>query len=241
MEANAKIEGAAALLLGVSVDYGAREVVSDVDLEFPRNEVTCLVGPGASGKSTLLTVLEALVDAEAVTEGDGQPSWRGLGMARVASCARMRQHGLRSDRSIAALLDEVGESAASLDLPLDDLPESPALEAIGDLPIAEAPDSLRRALSFALVARSGRELLLFDEPLFALPPALAAWVRGQLLALKRAGQTMVVVTHNLALARLLADRVALLVDGELVEAGRAEPFFNHARHPRTRQYLCWGG
>ncbi|MCA9698579.1 MAG: amino acid ABC transporter ATP-binding protein, partial [Myxococcales bacterium] len=201
--------------------------------------VLCIVGPGGSGKSTLLRILERLVAGVDTTTAtsDIQLWWQGQVDVTIRECARLRQHGNFSRELVDELL-----AGAGLDLswlPTDEAREQ--LQALGGQPLAEVPDPLRRALSFALVACSSAPLLLFDEPLFALPEPWSTLIRGWLGALAEQGRTAVIVTHHLPLARAVADRVALLADGQLIECGPTEDFFCRSEHPRTRRYLQWGG
>jgi phosphate transport system ATP-binding protein len=86
------------------------------------------------------------------------------------------------------------------------------------------------------VLASRPEAILLDEPCSALDPAATALVEHQLVGL-RADLAQVIVTHSLAQARRLADRVAFLLDGELVELGEREQIFTTPADSRTRDYV----
>jgi polar amino acid transport system ATP-binding protein len=225
-------------LRDVSVGWGARVVLTQLDLEVHEGEVLCLLGPGGSGKSTILRLLEDLVGRP-----DGDPTnqlwWRGSGHASCDACARLRQHGDFSRERVGELL--IGSGSTLVDEWMPPGPdERAALMAMLDWPLRDTPDPLRRFFSFMMVASSSAPLLLFDEPLFALEGNWRQAVRGHLRRLADAGRTMVLVTHYLPLARELADRVMLVVDGRVIESGPTEDFFARARHPRTRQFIEWG-
>nr|WP_255216719.1 ATP-binding cassette domain-containing protein [Pseudenhygromyxa sp. WMMC2535] len=219
-------------LRGLSVGWGPRCVLPQLQLEVNAGEVLCVVGPGGSGKSTLLRALEAII-----LDAPPDPQnlwWRGEVDVSVETCRRLNQHGSFARDRISELL-AVEELSWLLEAS-----ERDVLQTNLDRSLAAVPDHLRRVLSFALVAREPAPLLLFDEPIFSLPEPWSAQITAGLRALASRGKTLIVVTHYLPLAREIGDRVALLIDGALIESGPTEDFFCRARHPRTRRFLQWG-
>jgi len=81
------------------------------------------------------------------------------------------------------------------------------------------------------------DLMLFDEPTSALDPELVGEVLDVMKDLARSGLTMIVVTHEIGFAREVADRVAFMHDGRLVEVGPPAQVFNNPEHERTRSFL----
>jgi ABC-type polar amino acid transport system ATPase subunit len=81
------------------------------------------------------------------------------------------------------------------------------------------------------------KLMLFDEPTSALDPELVGDVLDVMRALARDGMTMVAVTHEIGFAREVADRVAMMDDGRIIESGTPENFFGRPQHERTKQFL----
>lgn len=227
-------------LQDLHIGWGRRQVVSGLGLELAAGSKLAVVGPGGSGKSTLLRVLEALVrDPEARAIEDG-PWWSGRVRVTVSTCVRMPQHGRYDTRSFAELLADLG---VTIEPWIDDLGVLQALVRGLHLPLFAAPEPTRRLASVILTAATDAALLLFDEPAFGLPDS---WIRELRCLLARLGRgrgpgcCCVFVTHNLAFARAVADRVALLVDGELIEVAETGEFFDRPRHPRTRTFLQWG-
>jgi ABC-type polar amino acid transport system ATPase subunit len=227
-------------LQGLHIGWGRRRVFSGLELEIVAGSKLAVVGPGGSGKSTLLRVLEALVRDPGARAIDDGPWWSGRVRVAVSTCVRMPQHGRYDTRSFAELLAELG---ASIEPWIDDLGICKALVRSLHLPLFAAPEPTRRLASVILTAATDASLLLFDEPAFGLPDS---WIRelGGLLARlgrgQRPGCCCVFVTHNLAFVRAVADRVALFVDGELIELAETSDFFERPRHPRTRTFLQWG-
>ena len=80
--------------------------------------------------------------------------------------------------------------------------------------------------------------LLLDEPTSALDPRMTGEILAVVRALAAAGQTMVVVSHEIAFARQVARRVAVLVDGRIVEEGAVQDVLDHPRHAETRSFLA---
>jgi polar amino acid transport system ATP-binding protein len=93
----------------------------------------------------------------------------------------------------------------------------------------------RAAIARALAMRP--KAMLFDEPTSALDPELVGEVLEVMKSLAADGMTMVIVTHEMAFAREVADRVVMIDDGKIVEIGPPEQIFNSPRHPRTIDFL----
>ena len=79
--------------------------------------------------------------------------------------------------------------------------------------------------------------MLFDEPTSALDPEMINEVLDVMVELARGGMTMIVVTHEMGFARCVADRVVFMADGQIVEEGSPDEFFEHPRSQRARDFL----
>ncbi len=230
-------------LSGVTRRYGKRTFLAVDDLTIRRGEALAVVGPSGAGKSTLLRLLNFL---EPATSGeicfDGQPVVGGdaapLAVLRRITTVFQRPVllkrsveanvafglGLRGRRDSAELvriiLEEVGLSHL-------------AGEAARSLSGGEAQ---RMALARALVLRP--DVLLLDEPTANLDPANVALIEGIVARLNREQKmTVVFVTHNLFQARRMGQRVALLLDGQLMEVADTESFFENPKDPRTEAFV----
>lgn len=224
-----------------SVGWAGRRLMSTLELSLVEGETLVILGPGGSGKSTTLRVIQQAIEGRPSEVPDSSDAlrWGGRARANVEQCARLRQHGEHHRISIGELL-----AARGLHLHEDWMPPNESarsqLRAAYALPLGDAPQPLRRFVSFSLVAHTAAPLLLFDEPCFALSGVWRHAVCSRLVELANARRTMVIVTHHLAFARAMADQVMLMVDGETIEACHAIDFFERPCHPRTRQYLKWG-
>ncbi|HEY2768592.1 MAG TPA: phosphate ABC transporter ATP-binding protein [Solirubrobacteraceae bacterium] len=240
----------------VSLAYGERWVVRDVSLTVRRGEVLALIGASGSGKTTLLRSLNRLTE---VTAGAGragaialdgeeihalevtelrrrvtmvfqQPNpfpmsifenvayalreapGRGRRRARRAALEPAVREALRR----AGLHDEVGEDL-----------DRPALALSG---------GPQQRLCIARALAADPEVLLLDEPCSALDPISTAVIEELIVGL-RESVAVVIVTHNLQQAQRVADHVAFMHLGELVEYGTAEQVFEDPRQQRTRDYI----
>jgi phosphate transport system ATP-binding protein len=237
--------------------YGERWVVRDVSLPVRQGEVLALIGASGSGKTTLLRSLNRLteVTAGAARAGsitlDGeeihelevnqlrqrvsmvfqQPNPFPMSILDNVSYA-LAEHpgrGRRRRRRTAALehaAEEALTRAGLYDEVADDL-NRPALRLSGG-------QQQRLCIARALAAEP--EVLLLDEPCSALDPISTATIE-QLIVGLRESVAVVIVTHNLQQARRVADHVAFMHLGELVEYGSAEQIFERPRTQRTRDYI----
>jgi ABC-type multidrug transport system ATPase subunit len=237
---------------GLRAGYGERAVLHGVTFELPAGRVTGVMGPGSSGKTTLLRALGG---------GDDAPGfWRsGEIEPRSHHCAVLGQKPAGGERSLAeaVCLERrqrppcwVGGrcrealAAAAVRRRLDELwngsPAAAALEPVLFEPVAELPVPLRRLATVTVALGSETPCLLLDEPTAGIEGGEAeGWIATALRSL-RGRRTVVLVTHNLRLAREVADFVLLLVDGEIIEAAETDRFFHRPRHPRTRSFVRMG-
>jgi phosphate transport system ATP-binding protein len=232
---------------------GRRAVIGDVSFDVREGEMLALIGPSGSGKTTLLRALNRLHELTPDVRVEGSVLLRGAAVrwgVRSEELRRrvgyvfqlpnpfpmsiydnvalpLREHGLVADehecgRRVRGLLDRAG----LLDEVRERLHES-ALTLSG---------GQQQRLCIARVLAVEPEVILFDEPCSALDPG-ATLVIERLFAEMKEELGLVIVTHNLAQARRVADRVAFLLDGELVEIGTRDQVFEQPRESRTREYL----
>ena len=242
---------------GVRKSYGTHEVIKGVDLEVAPGEVLCLLGPSGSGKSTFLRCINHLEQIDA--------GWISVDGELVGYREhRGKLHELR-DAEIAKRRSEIGMVFQQFNLfphlsVLENLMEAPlrvrreqagpvrerALALLERVGLADKARSYPRQLSggqqqrvaIARALAMKPKLMLFDEPTSALDPELVGEVLDVMRGLADDGMTMVVVTHEIGFAREVADTVAFLDGGVVVEAGPPEQVFGAPRHERTRAFLA---
>ena len=236
--------------------FGALEVLKGVDLVAPKGHVISLIGSSGSGKSTLLRCANLLEDSQ---QGEilfeGEPiTWRGTGPDRhpadKAQVTRIRtklsmvfqQFNLWSHMSI---LHNVMEAPVTVLGREKDEVETAARGYLAKVGIAEKADAYPAQLSGgqqqrAAIARAlcmEPKALLFDEPTSALDPELEQEVVKVIKDLAAEGRTMILVTHDMRLARDVADHVIFLHQGKIEEQGPPATFFNNPKTDRLRQFL----
>jgi phosphate transport system ATP-binding protein len=239
-----------------SVAYGSKTAVNGVSLDIRQGEVLALIGPSGCGKTTLLRSLNRLVELtpSAVCSGritlDGRdvtavdPTWlrRRVGMVfqqpnpfpmsifdNVAYGLRHRgsHHPRRSELEPA--VEETLRRAGLWDEVKDNL-DHPALRLSG---------GQQQRLCIARSLAIQPEVLLLDEPCSALDPISTSTIEELIVGL-RSEVAIVIVTHNLQQAQRVADRVAFMYLGDLIEEGPADAVFGAPSSERTREYVSGG-
>ncbi|GAA2189801.1 amino acid ABC transporter ATP-binding protein [Micromonospora lupini] len=227
--------------------FGALEVLKGIDFEVGQGEVVCVIGPSGSGKSTLLRCVDLLeeptagriwvngvemtdpdVEIDAVRRGIGMvfqsfnlfPHLTVLNNLTVAQRRVLRRGRAEAERIARANLERVGLS--------DKADAFPAQLSGGQQQRA----AIARSLSME------PKLMLFDEPTSALDPELVGDVLTVMRKLAEDGMTMMVVTHEMAFARDVADRVVFMDGGVVVEQGPPQEVLGAPKHERTRAFLA---
>jgi phospholipid/cholesterol/gamma-HCH transport system ATP-binding protein len=229
------------------VKYGEREILHGISFDVRRGETLVILGGSGSGKSTLLRTLVGL------ERPSGGEVWiKGVNIARATA---QQMDEIRKKMGVSfqggALFGSmtVGENVA---LPLHEHTQLESstieimvrikLEQVGlasfeDYMPSQLSGGMRKRAAVARALAMDPEILFFDEPSAGLDPIIAAGIDELILELKRAyGITMVVVTHELASAFLIADRMLLIDRGDLVMAGNKEEL-RASTNPHVRQFL----
>ena len=230
----------------VSKWYGAFRVLTDVNLTVEKGERIVICGPSGSGKSTLIRCFNRL---EAHQEGDivvnGIPlhdKMRNVGEVRrnvgmVFQHFNLFPHMTVLMNCMVGPMWIKGVSQAEA--------RKTALQFLERVRIPEQADKYPVQLSGGqqqrvAIARSlcmQPAVMLFDEPTSALDPEMVSEVLDTMTSLARDGMTMVCVTHEMAFARAVADRVIFMNAGQIVEQGTPEAFFSNPQHERTKLFL----
>ena len=236
----------------LSVAYGAKLAVNQVSLTVSQGEVLALIGPSGCGKTTLLRWLNRLVDLTPTATRGGRilldgadvdarrdpaapPGRDGLPAAQPVPDEHLRQRRLRAPRARLEAPPPSGARArgaqgAAAGRPLEEVKDNLAHPALG----LSGGQQQRLCIARSLAVRP--EVLLLDEPCSALDPISTATIE-ELIVQLRSEVAIVIVTHNLQQAQRVADRVAFMYLGDLVEYGPAERSSARRRraNPRVRQ------
>ncbi|MFN6979641.1 MAG: amino acid ABC transporter ATP-binding protein [Gemmobacter sp.] len=226
--------------------YGNRLVLDRIDLTVAPHELVCLIGASGSGKSTLLRTLNRLEDIDHGTiRLDGTP----IDDATFGRTGLQRRIGIvfQSYNLFPHMTVEANITLAPRRVhrtPPDEA-RATARHLLGLFGMADHAQSYPEQLSGGQQQRvaiiralaTGPDVLLLDEITAALDPELVADVLRIIRGLKEQGMTMVIVTHEMAFARDVADRICFLHDGRILEAGPPARLLATPGHPRTRQFL----
>ena len=226
--------------------FGSVEVLKGISTVIHRGEVVCVIGPSGSGKSTLLRCVNLLegptsgtvvVNGEEVTDPD-------CDIDRIRSNLGMVFQQFNLFPHINALQNCTIGQINVLKRPKEEA-AAKAQENLAKVGLAGRESAYpaqlsggqqqRVAIARALSMDPG--LMLFDEPTSALDPELVGDVLSVMRELASEGMTMIVVTHEMAFAREVADRVIFMDDGVIVEEGRPDDVIGRPKEKRTFTFL----
>ncbi|NNG37350.1 ATP-binding cassette domain-containing protein [Nakamurella aerolata] len=237
---------AAISINGLKKNFGALEVLKGIDLDVAAGEVVCIIGPSGSGKSTLLRCVNLLeqptagtivVNGADVTDPDCEIDVvrRHIGMVfqqfnlfshlnvldnlTVAQRKVLRRSKSEAEQVARKNLERVGLAGREASFP------------------AQLSGGQQQRVAIARSLSMSPSLMLFDEPTSALDPELVGDVLAVMRSLADEGMTMMVVTHEMAFARDVADRVVFMDDGFIVEQGGPHQVIGDPQHERTKTFL----
>lgn len=236
---------------GLQKSFGANHVLTSIDLAVAPGGVLALIGPSGSGKTTVLRCLNGLEQPDAGTvafaggpsvEFSATTSTKETQSLRTRSAMVFQNYNLFPHKTV---LQNVVEGPIQVQ-------RRPKAEAIAEatsllerVGLAEKADQYPHELSGGQQQRVGivralalkPSLLLFDEPTSALDPELVGDVLTVIKELAQEGWTMVLVTHELAFAREVADHIVFMDGGVVVEQGHPDTVLRAPREERTQQFV----
>lgn len=235
--------------------YGKLTILHKVNMSLEKGEVISIIGPSGAGKSTLLRCLnhlETIQGGSILVDGDYLAEEKN-GEVIYAPEAKAKE-----------ILGKMGMVFQSFNLfphmtVLDNIMAAPiyvkGMKKEEVLPIAENlldkvgllnkknmyPGSLsggqKQRVAIARALAMNPEIMLFDEPTSALDPELTGEVLKTIQQLADENMTMVIVTHEMAFAKSVSDRILFMVDGKVEEEGTSEQVFEHPKSERTKAFL----
>jgi polar amino acid transport system ATP-binding protein len=237
---------------GLFKNHGDLEVLRDVSLSVERGKVAAIIGPSGGGKSTLLRCINGLEPFERGTirvgdlllSADQSAHDRALALAAVRKKVGFVFQQFNLFPHLSVLGNIIEAPVHVLGKPREEA-ERDAERLLAQVDLAQKARSYphelsggqqqRVAIARALAMRP--DVLLLDEPTSALDPIMASEVMSVVSNLARAGQTMVVVTHQLGLVRAVADTVHVFADAHRVEHGPTASVFSEPQHQTTKAFL----
>jgi putative lysine transport system ATP-binding protein len=227
-------------------NFGANEVLKDIDFTVCKGEVVCIIGASGSGKSTLLRCINLL---EQPTAGEILYHGRNILADRAAIPAYRAKMGMVFQQfnlfgnhtvlgnCIVGQMKVLKRSKAEATRIALEYLEKVGMASFIDARPHQISGGQKQRVAIARALAMQPEALLFDEPTSALDPEMVGEVLKVMRDLAHTGLTMLVVTHEMGFAREVADRVVFMDDGTIVEDDKPEVIFNTPRQERTRTFL----
>lgn len=239
----------------IKKSFGNLEILHGVSLSVDRGEVVSIIGPSGAGKSTFLrclNTLETIQGGSISVDGD---------MLAEEKNGKVVYADAEKSREIQAKMGMVFQSFNLFPhmTVMDNLLAAPIyvkkMKKEEVLPVAEQllkkvglwekrdvyPGSLsggqKQRVAIARALTMNPEIMLFDEPTSALDPELTGEVLKTIHQLADEKMTMIIVTHEMAFAKSVSDKVLFMVDGHIEEEGTSEQIFDHPKSERTQAFL----
>ncbi|MGQ9781459.1 MAG: ABC transporter ATP-binding protein [Nitrososphaeria archaeon] len=225
--------------------FGDRSVLQGVSFKAEEGRVFCIVGPNGSGKTTMLRIIDMLDQADkgevlfhdvnilSLKENEKAPYRRRMAVV----FQQPTLYNMKVYENIALGLKIRGFNKALIEQKVQD-----SLNAVGLLEYVgkhaytlSGGEAQRLCLAMALALEP--EILLLDEPTANLDPANIFVVEKMVRDYAKKGGTVIYTTHNMFEAKRLADRVALLMDGSIIEEADSEDFFNNPKDERAAKFV----
>lgn len=226
--------------------FGDLKVLKGIDLEVNPGEVVCIIGASGSGKSTLLRCINLLEVADS-----GHIWFEGKDLMNVkTNLNELRQHIGMVFQSFNLFSNKnVLDNCTMAPMSVKKIPKAEAeetakkhlrqvgLESFINSDSRKLSGGQKQRVAIARALCMEPDIMLFDEPTSALDPEIVGEVLDVMKGLAAEGMTMVVVTHEMAFAREVADRVVFMDGGVILEQGSPKDVFANPREARTREFL----
>ena len=230
----------------LSKSFGTHEVLRDIDFTVNKGDVTSIIGASGSGKSTLLrciNLLENPTSGEILYHGENVVR-RGFNAAAYRSRVGMVFQSFNLFNNMTVLENCIVGQVKVLKTSREEAKQHALyyLEKVGMAPYINAkPRQIsggqKQRVAIARALAMDPEVLLFDEPTSALDPEMVGEVLTVMQSLAQEGMTMLVVTHEMAFARDVSNRVVYMNEGVICEEGAPEDVFGNPQKQETRNFL----
>mgnify|MGYP002563591668 CR=1 FL=1 len=231
---------------GLKKHFGHLEVLRGIDIDIHKGEVVAVIGPSGSGKSTFIRCLNRLeepTDGAVIFEGQ-QINTKGADIDKIRQKIGMvfQNFNLFSNMTIM-------QNITAAPINVKKIPKAQAEERAlklldrvglkdkaGEYPV-RLSGGQRQRVAIARALAMDPDILLFDEPTSALDPEMVGEVLRVIRDLAKEGLTMVIVTHEMAFARDVSNRVIFIDQGVIAEEGEPQELFTHPKNKRTQDFL----
>jgi len=231
-------------LKNVVKKYDGKEVLKNLNVEFPDGKTSVILGPSGSGKSTLLRSLDLLVRPES-----GTLSFSDISLDYSEPLSKKKSFDIRKKTSMVfqnwnlfpnlTVLQNITTAPVTVLKKPKKETEEHARKLLSQVGLGDYADRYpsqlsggqQQRISICRALAMNPDYILLDEPTSALDPELETQVLLILEELSKMGQSMIIVTHNMEFARSVADKIVFVEDGNILFDGKTDDFFNH---PTTR-------
>lgn len=240
----------------ISKNFGDLEVLKNVSLEVRQGEIISIIGPSGSGKSTLLRCINQLeiidkgsieIEGTKIIEFNEYGKQTPTPKSDVSS--RLKKLGMVFQNFNLFPHKTVLENVIEAPITVNKVPKEKAIELaqifLAKVGLLDKKDSYpsqisggqKQRVAIARALAMEPHIMLFDEPTSALDPELVGEVLGVIKELARNRMTMLVVTHEMAFAREVSDKIIFMEQGEKIEEASPELLFTNPKHPRIKTFL----
>ena len=232
----------------VQKHFGSLHVLADIDLAIAQGEIVVVCGPSGSGKSTLIRTVNRLEEIDA---GTIKVAGRDIHAPGTDVNALRRQIGFvfqqfnlfphltTLENVVLGPVQVLKHSRAAAEAAARELLARVGLADKASARPGELSGGQQQRVAIARALAMAPRIMLFDEPTSALDPEMVGEVLTVIRGLAEDGLTMIVVTHEMAFAREIADRVVFMDQGRIVEAAPPEQFFPAPASERAQRFLSW--
>ena len=226
-------------------NFGDHEVLKDIDFDVYKGDVTCIIGSSGSGKSTLLrcinlfetpTAGEIYYHGEDITKTKSAPKYREKVTMVFQSFNLFNNMSVLSNCTIGPRKVLKMNKAEANEIALKYL-ELVGMSAYVNAKPKQLSGGQKQRVAIARALAMSPEVILFDEPTSALDPEMVGEVLEVMKDLAESGLTMLVVTHEMAFARDVANKVVFMDGGVIVEQGSPDEIFTSPKEDRTKAFL----
>lgn len=225
--------------------FGDLHVLKDVSLNVREGEKLVVIGPSGSSKSTLIRCvnwLEEPTSGEVIIDGTPLTRKNHMQLTRTYTSMVFQQFNLYPNMTV---LGNLTLAPIKLQKKSREEARKTAMENLERVGLAQKADEYPQNLSggqqqrvaIARALCTKQPIMLLDEPTSALDPEMVQEVLNVMVELAQENITMVCVTHEMGFARQVADEVVFMDDGQILEKGTPEHFFEHPENPRCKEFL----
>ncbi len=229
----------------VKKSFETNKVLSDISFEVNKGDVVCMIGPSGSGKSTMLrciNLLEDIDEGQIIVLGQDINKIKDINAYRKNVGMVFQQFNLFNNMNV---LDNCVLAQVKVLKKDKNEAEQVAIQRLSEVGLKDFiyafPNTLsggqKQRVAIARALCMDPEILLFDEPTSALDPQMVGEVLNVIKNLADQDMTMVIVTHEMAFAKDVADKIVFMDDGIILEEGSPDQIFNNPKNERTRQFL----